>query len=103
MNGSDSPNLSQEPCTLWTNPSRTRYFLLPDAQRFSPGPFLICTITGGRMEVGESQLRPFEVTEDQAKQWLKSEFGKVLDGARAAADRFIADLRARTADLDQKK
>jgi hypothetical protein len=54
------------------------------------------------MQVDEAGLLPFEVSEDQAKAWLKSEFGNFLDSARAAADRFIADLRARTAELDRK-
>lgn len=89
--------------SLWTNPARTRYFLLRDVQNLAPGRFLICTLTGGRMEVDESELRAFEVTEDQAKQWLKSEFGKVLDDVRASADRFIADLRGRTAEFDHEK
>ena len=87
--------------TLWTNPARTRYFRLPDGTELPLGKFVICTITGGKMEVDEAALTPFELSEEQAKAWIKSEFGDMLDGIRRAADRLVADLRARSAALDK--
>ena len=62
-------------------------------QQLPPGEFSITTITGRVIKVDEAALSPFEVTEEQAKAWLKDEFGKMLDGARAAVDRFVAKLR----------
>ena len=79
--------------TLWTNPARTRFFVVPDGQEFPPGEFTICTTTGREAKVDEATLPGFEVTEDQAKSWVKEEFGKLLDGVRHAADGFVAKLR----------
>lgn len=79
--------------TLWTDSARTRFFLIPDDRQLPEGKFLIKTITGRVIKVEEGALSDFEVTEEQAKAWLKDEFGKMLDGARAAVDRFVAKLR----------
>lgn len=79
--------------TLWSNPECTRFFLIPDSQELAPGDFPICTTTGRHAKVDESALSGLEITKDQAKAWVKEEFGKLLDGARQAADRFVARLR----------
>jgi hypothetical protein len=53
--------------TLWTNPARTRYFLLPDGKELPHGAFVIRTINWRQLEVHESALQPLEMTEEQAK------------------------------------
>jgi hypothetical protein len=82
-----------EPYTLWSDPERTRFFLVPDDKELPPGQFVLRTITGRNMEVDEAALAEYEISEQEAKEWLKGEFGKMLDGARAAVDRFIEKLR----------
>ena len=92
-----------EAFTLWTNPARTRYVLIPDGMELPAGSFALCTITGGKREADEASLSNYEVSEEQAKLWLKSEFGKILESTREAAEQLVANLRARTAALDNDK
>ena len=82
-----------DPRTLWTNVSRTRFFLIPDGEPLPSGELPIRTITARETKVDDVSLFKFEVTEEEAKSWLRDEFGKMLDGARAAAERFTARLR----------
>lgn len=84
--------------SLWTDPARTRFFVIPDDHTFPHGDFTLRTITGRKQDVDPAALAPFEVSEAQAKAWLKDEFGRMLDTARGAADRFIDRLRG--ADVD---
>jgi hypothetical protein len=79
--------------TLWANHSSNRFFLVPDKHPFLRGEFLLRTITGREQRVDESALAGFEVTEEQAKEWVKGEFGKILDTARGAVNRFVEKLR----------
>ncbi|HKQ04347.1 MAG TPA: hypothetical protein VJ464_04390 [Blastocatellia bacterium] len=79
--------------SLWTDTARTRFFLIPDDKQFPLGDFVLRTLTGREMEVDPTALAEYEISEQEAKGWLKGEFGKMLDGARAVADRFIEKLR----------
>jgi hypothetical protein len=80
--------------TLWANPMRSRFFLVPDEHPLPPGDFVLRTITGREQRVNSAALVPFEVSEEQAKEWLKDEFGKMLDSARGAVNRFVEKLRS---------
>jgi len=85
--------VNYQPLTLWTDPERTRFFLLPDDCELPPGKFVLRTLTGRKLEVDAASLAAFELSEEQAKEWLRAEFGKMLDDARAAVDRFIQGLQ----------
>jgi hypothetical protein len=85
--------MSLSPYTLWSDTARTRFFLIPDDEQLPAGDFDLRTITGRHLQVDAAALAQFEISEHEAKAWLKGEFGKMLDGARAAADRFIERLR----------
>jgi hypothetical protein len=87
--------MSLAPLTLWNNPGRSRYFLIPDDAQLPPGEFDLHTLTGRKLKVDPASLAPFELSEEQAKEWLRAEFGKMLDDARAAVDRFIQGLQER--------
>jgi hypothetical protein len=80
------------PLTLWTNLDRTRFFLIPDEQQLSSGEFRIHTVTGRKFTVDPEALTSFEISENEAKSHLESEFSKMLDGAHSAVDRFIDRL-----------
>jgi len=88
-----------DPLTLWSDTPRTRFFLIPDEQQIPPGDFVIRTITGRKHEVDPASLAPFEKTEEEAKKWLESQFGQILDTARGAVDRFVDRLTG--ADTDR--
>ncbi len=74
-----SPDFSQ---TLWSNPERSRFFLIPDDRQLPPGDFALRTIIGRQMEVDETALAAFEVTRDEAKAKLKEQFGQILATAK---------------------
>ena len=91
-------NQSLLPVSLWSDTLRSRFFLIPDEQLLPPGEFVIRTITGRKLEVDPASLAPFEKTEAEAKKWLESQFGKILDTARGAVDRFVDRLTGADAD-----
>ncbi|HEX7317544.1 MAG TPA: hypothetical protein VF297_26825 [Pyrinomonadaceae bacterium] len=78
---------------LWTDPARTRYFLLPDDPRLPPGEFVLRTVTGRELRVEEGAAAAFEVSEAEAREWVKAEFGEMLDGVRAGVERFVEKLK----------
>lgn len=79
--------------TLWTDPARGRYFLIPDEEQLPPGEFVLRTLTGRELRVGEAAAAAFEVSEAEAREWVKAEFGELLDGARAGLERLVERLR----------
>jgi hypothetical protein len=86
--------MNLQPVTLWSNTSRTRFFLISDEQPLPLGDLVLRTITGGEQRVDPTAVAAFEVTEEQAKEWVKGEFGKILDNARGAVNRFLERLRS---------
>jgi hypothetical protein len=80
--------------TLWANHERSRFFLVPDHYVISLGDLVLRTITGREQRVDPTAAAPFEVSEEQAKEWVKDEFGQILDNARGAVNRFLEQLRS---------
>lgn len=70
--------------TLWSDISRMRHFLIPDNESLPPGDFVLRTLTGRQHEVDPKFLEPFEVSQEQAKAWLKGQLGQVLQSAKGA-------------------
>jgi len=79
--------------TLWTDPARTRYFRLPDGEQLPPGEFVLRTMTGRELRVEEAAAAAFEVSEAEAREWVKAEFGVMLDGVRAGLERLVEKLK----------
>jgi hypothetical protein len=79
---------------LWSNPERGTFFLVPNDCELAAGSFILRTITGREQRVEKMSLAPFEVTEEQAKEWVKGEFGQILDNARGVVNRFLEGLRS---------
>ena len=67
------------PFTVWTDPDRTRYFLLPDSLSLACGPFAIRAPLGKKQSVDPSSLLPYELSEQQAKVWVASEITGLLE------------------------
>lgn len=67
------------PFTIWTDPNRARYFLLPDSLTLPAGPYSIRAPLGKRQTVDPDSLLPYELSEQQAKVWLASEITGLLD------------------------
>lgn len=85
--------MNERSLTLWTDPARSRYFLIPDGEQLPPGEFILSTLTGRVLRVDPASLAAFELSEEEAKEWVKAEFGELLDGVRAGIDRFVERLR----------
>jgi hypothetical protein len=81
-----------QPITVWTNRERSRFFLVPDGEQLPLGKLVLRTLTGRELKVDPSSVAEFEVSEAEAKEWLKGEFGKMLDGTRGAADTLVRNL-----------
>lgn len=86
------------PRTLWSDSARTRFFLIPERQEIPQGEFQIRTITCRELTADPAILMSFEISKSDAKRYLESELGKMLDIARGAVDGFIDRLRAEDSD-----
>lgn len=86
--------------TLWSDLPRTRHFLIPDGQELPPGDFVLHTVTGRQQQVEAEAMAPFEVTQEEAKAWLKGQFGQIIDKAKGAVLEALRQGQARPADFD---
>ncbi len=86
------------PFSLWSDAHRTRFFLIPDDQQLPSGEFAIHTITGRKLAVDPVSVAQFEITEAEAKKWLESQLGSMLDTAHGAVERFIDRLTGASED-----
>ena len=68
--------------TLWSDPERSRFFLIPDDLDLPAGKFELRTVTGRQRDVDEAALPEFEISRDKAKIWLKEQFGQILTTAK---------------------
>lgn len=97
-----SLNLSQ---TLWSNHDRTRFFLIPDDREIPNGDFELKTVTGRQEYTFENTVVEFEISRDEAKQWLKEQFGELLSSVRVGITDAIKNWRSPStttpADIDQ--
>ena len=64
--------------TLWSDGSRNRHFLISEDKKLPSGDFILRTITGRQQEVDPEAVVPFEVSREEAKEWVKTELGGVL-------------------------
>jgi hypothetical protein len=68
------------PFTIWTDPDRSRHFLLPDRLRLPAGPLTLRAPLGQRRSVDPANVLPYELSAEQARVWVASE----ITGAMAA-------------------
>ena len=80
------------PPTLWSDVERSRFFLIPGDRKISPGDFPLRTITGRQMEVDPNALETFEISREEAKTWLNSQFGQVLEEAKGKLTNYLGSL-----------
>ena len=78
--------------TLWSDVERSRFFLIPGDRQIPPGDFPLRTITGRQMEVEPNALAPFEISREEAKTWLNSQFGQVLEEAKGKLTNYLRNL-----------
>ncbi len=88
--------------TLWSDLSRTRHFLVPDGEKLSSGNFILRTPTGQQLEVDPDALASYEVTREQAKAWLKEQFGQVLAEAKGTVMNALRQGLTHPPDFQQR-
>lgn len=69
---------------LWSDRVRTRYFLIADDQPLANGGYEIRTVTGRRLDVEADQLAPFEVTREEAREWLDGQLDVMVERVTCA-------------------
>ncbi len=86
-----SPDFSK---TLWSDTDRNRFFLIPDDRELPSGDFELKTVTGRHQQVEENAITEFEIGRDEAKTWLKEQFGELLSSARKGITDAIKNWRS---------
>jgi hypothetical protein len=82
------------PFTIWTDPDRTRYFLLPDPLVLPEGSYAIRAPLGKQQSVDPQSLLLYEITEQQAKVWVASELTGIIDALPKSPSRTGARILA---------
>ena len=85
--------------TLWSTPDHVRHFLLSDDADLPTGDFVLRTVVGRQKEVSEDAVLSYEVSEEEAKAWLKEQLGEVLGEAKTRLVDFAQKLREKTAEM----
>lgn len=65
-------------CTLWSDPERTRHFLIPGDLRLPRGDTVLRRTGGHQCQVDAAAVALFEVDAATADTWAKDELGRVL-------------------------
>jgi hypothetical protein len=79
---------------LLAAPQTKRYFLVPADKRWARGTFVVFSIMQGqRFEVAESELVPFEVSMDEAKQWLSEQLLVFFHNAKKVGIDYMNRLK----------
>ena len=76
--------------SLWSDSSRSRYFLIPDDQALVTGDFILCSLNGDKKNVDSAALASFEITESEAKAYLQTEINQALEEAKNSFSNFMA-------------
>lgn len=87
----------------YTTPDRTRHFLVPEEADLPEGALPLRTPSGRERTVDPEAVAPYEVTEAEAKAWLKDQLADVLGEARSGVLGFVGRLRQRTAALREER
>lgn len=86
---------------LWNSEDRTRWFLIPGTIEWPMGTVRIQGLFGKHADVEPFWLTPFEITEEQARQWARDQLGQALGEVRNAVDEKIAEWRKKLNEFNQ--
>lgn len=102
--------------TLWSARTREQYFLLPDDLPMvaamtdappPPGMFELGTITGRRRFVREEDVQAYEVSRDEATEWLLVELDPEIqalkDAAIERAERLLEEAELLQAEQERQR
>jgi len=78
-----------------------RFYLVPDGEELPGGSFTISNLSGLTRSVDQARLEPFEITEEQARQWARDQLGQALGEVRNAVDEKFAEWRKKLDEFNQ--
>jgi hypothetical protein len=74
---------------LWTDSQKTRYFLIPENSEITAGEFQILTVHGNEKKVDLTNIISWEISADEASQYLQLDMNQVLETAKNAFSNLI--------------
>lgn len=77
---------------MWLNSTQTRFFLIPAEQTLPAGDLVLRTLTGQAQSVDPAAAAQFEVTEEQAKQYVQARLGEALEQIPPAVSDYLGML-----------
>jgi hypothetical protein len=80
--------------TLWTDSNRTRFFAIPSGEELPPGEFLIRTVTGRQQSIDLSVVVQYELSKEEATEWLTAQLTQVVNQGKDAIIGFFERKRA---------
>jgi ElaB/YqjD/DUF883 family membrane-anchored ribosome-binding protein len=80
---------SQNKLTVWTDSTRSHYFLIPDHQELPSGEFILYNLNGKEKKVDSTALTSFEIPDLEAKAYLQAEMSQALEEAKNAFSNFL--------------
>lgn len=69
---------------LWTDAQQTRYFLIPEYASWPKGDFILRTFTGREQSIDPAGLSNFEMTPQQAQQYVQLQMNQALEQTKSA-------------------
>lgn len=95
-------NVNKDNCMeLWNSEDRTRWFLVPSTIVWPMGTLRIQGLFGKHTDVDPYWLAPFEITEEQARQWARDQLGQALGEVRSVVDEKFAEWRKKLDEFNQ--
>ena len=69
---------------LWTDAQQKRYFLIPEYTSWPEGNFVLRTFTGRQQSIDPAVLSNFEITPQQAQQYVQAQMDQALEQTKNA-------------------
>ncbi len=76
--------------TIYTNPTRTQYYLIPTGQTLPAGDFIILSLTGQEQAVEKAALAAFEISQTEANRHITGGVERSLRQVKNAFVDFLA-------------
>ncbi|MEQ8539980.1 MAG: methylated-DNA--[protein]-cysteine S-methyltransferase [Coleofasciculus sp. D1-CHI-01] len=79
---------TSENCSLWTNSTRRRYFLIPNQQQLPIGNFTIRNLRNESKEVELQAINNWEISTEQAQPYIEAELNRAWQETKNAFSTF---------------
>lgn len=79
--------------TVWIHVESDRYFIISDDQVLPEGPFWLKTVDGKERSVQDIDVNNYEVTEQEAYEWLTTQVNEQMNRAKEAVKHAFAERK----------